>query len=304
MDRLASITAFVRAAESGGFTAAARRLDLSTTTVSDQVQALENALGVRLLNRTTRQVILTEIGREYYERCAQILHELEEANEAVGALQVTPRGQLRVHCQKGVGPFIAPVVTGFLSQYPEVSVDLRDGDAMIDLVQERFDLATMPVSPPDSTLVRRTLAKWHPVLCCAPAYLEKHPEPRSPADLVGHNCLLYAYTPFRDHWPFLDAGGNTLMARVPATLVTTSITVLRAVAVAGLGLWLSAPFIVSDLLASKELVPLLRNYRLPEMEIVALYPHRRHLTAKVRAFLDMLVDQFSNAQRRLAAASG
>jgi DNA-binding transcriptional LysR family regulator len=141
-------------------------------------------------------------------------------------------------------------------------------------------------------------------LCCALAYLEKHPEPRSPADLVGHNCLLYAYTPFRDHWPFLDAGGNTLMARVPATLVTTSITVLRAVAVAGLGLWLSAPFIVSDLLASKELVPLVRDYRLPEMEIVALYPHRRHLTAKVRAFLDMLVDQFSNAQRRLAAASG
>jgi DNA-binding transcriptional LysR family regulator len=304
MDRFASIAAFVRVAESGGFTTAARRLDLSTTTVSDQVQALENALGVRLLNRTTRQVILTEIGREYYERCAQILHELEEANEAAGALQVTPRGQLRVYCQKGVGPFIAPVVTGFLSQYPEVSVDLRDGDAMIDLVQERFDLAIMPVSPPDSTLVRRTLAKWHPLLCCAPAYLEKHPEPRSPADLVGHNCLLYAYTPFRDRWPFLDTRGNTLMARVPATLVTTSITVLRAVAVAGLGLWLSAPFIVSDLLASKELVPLVRDYRLPEMEIVALYPHRRHLTAKVRAFLDMLVDQFSNAQRRLAAASG
>jgi DNA-binding transcriptional LysR family regulator len=304
MDRFASIAASVRVAESGGFTTAARRLDLSTTTVSDQVQALENALGVRLLNRTTRQVILTEIGREYYERCAQILHELEEANEAAGALQVTPRGQLRVYCQKGVGPFIAPVVTGFLSQYPEVSVDLRDGDAMIDLVQERFDLAIMPVSPPDSTLVRRTLAKWHPLLCCAPAYLEKHPEPRSPADLVGHNCLLYAYTPFRDRWPFLDTRGNTLMARVPATVVTTSITVLRAVAVAGLGLWLSAPFIVSDLLASKELVPLVRDYRLPEMEIVALYPHRRHLTAKVRAFLDMLVDQFSNAQRRLAAASG
>jgi DNA-binding transcriptional LysR family regulator len=303
MDRLTSITAFVRVADSGGFTAAARRLDLSTSTVSDQVQALENALGVRLLNRTTRQVILTEIGREYYERCTQILHDLEEADEAAGALQVTPRGQLRVYCQKGVGPFIAPVVTGFLSQYPEVSVDLRDGDAMmIDLVQERFDLAIMPVSPPDSTLVRRTLAKWHPVLCCAPAYLEKHPEPRSPADLVGHNCLLYAYTPLSDHWPFLDPRGNTVIARVSATLVTTSITVLRAAAIAGLGLWLSPPFIVSDLLASRELVPLLRDYRLPEMEIVAVYPHRRHMTAKLRAFLDMLVDRFAQEQRWLDAA--
>jgi DNA-binding transcriptional LysR family regulator len=297
MDRLASITAFLRVAESGGFTAAARRLDLSTTTVSDQVQALENALGVRLLNRTTRQVTLTEIGREYYDRCAQILHELEEADEAAGALQVTPRGQLRVYCHKGVGLFIAPVVTGFLSQYPEVSVDLRDGDAMIDLVHERFDLAIMPVSPPDSTLVRRTLAKWRYVLCCAPAYLKKHPEPCSPADLTGHNCLLYAYARFSDQWPFLDARGNTVIARVSATLVTTSITVLRRAAIAGLGLWLSPPFVVSDLLASKELVPLLRDYRLPEMEIVALYPHRRHLTAKTRAFIGMLVDQFSNEQR-------
>jgi DNA-binding transcriptional LysR family regulator len=298
MDRLGSITAFVRVADSGGFTAAARRLDLSTTTVSDQVQALENALGVRLLNRTTRQVTLTEIGREYYERCAQILHELEEADEAAGALQVTPRGRLRVYCHKGVGLFIAPVVTGFLSQYPEVSVDLRDGDAMIDLVQERFDLAIMPASPPDSALVRRTLAKWRPVLCCAPAYLEKHPEPRSPADLAGHNCLLYAYT------PFLDTHGSTLIARVSATLVATSHTVLRAAAIAGLGLWLSPPFIVSDLLASEELVPLLRDYRLPEREIVALYPHRRYMTAKLRAFVDMLVDRFAEEQRWLDAASG
>jgi DNA-binding transcriptional LysR family regulator len=294
MDRLASITAFLRVAESGGFTAAARRLDLSTTTVSDQVQALENVLGARLLNRTTRQVTLTEIGREYYERCAQILHELEEADQAAGALQVTPRGQLRIYCQKGIGQFIAPVVTGFLSRYPEVSVDLRDGDAMIDLVQERFDLAIMPASPPDSTLVRRTLARWHHILCCAPAYLEKHSEPRNPADLAEHNCLLYAYAQFGDHWPFLDAHGNMVIGRAPAALVTTSITVLRAAAIAGLGLWLSPPFIVSDLLASRELVPLLRDYRLPEMEIVALYPHRRHLTAKTRTFIDMLVNQFSH----------
>jgi DNA-binding transcriptional LysR family regulator len=299
MDRLGSITAFVRVAENGGFSAAARHLNVSTTTVSDQVQALESTLGVRLLNRTTRRVSLTEVGREYYERCAQILHDLEEADEAASALQVTPRGQIRVYCHKGVGLFIAPVVTRFLSQYSEVSVDLRDGDAMINLVQERFDLAIMPVSPPDSTLVRRTLAKWHPVLCCAPDYLEKHPEPRSPADLAGHDCLLYAYTPFGDHWPFLDGCGNTVIARVSATLVATSITVLRAAAIAGLGLWLSPPFIISDLLASRELVPLLRDYRLPEMEIVALYPHRRQLSAKVRLFHDMLVDRFAEEQQRL-----
>ena len=301
MDRLASITAFVRVADSGGFTAVARRLDLSTTTVSDQVQALENALGVRLLSRTTRQVTLTEIGREYYERCVQILHELEEADEAAGALQVTPRGRLRVYCHKGVGLFIAPVVTGFLSRYPEVSVDLRDGDAMIDLVQERFDLAIMPVSPPNSTLVRRTLAKWHPVLCCAPAYLEKHPEPRSPADLAGHNCLLYAYTPFGDHWPSLDARGNTVIARVSATRSRPHYGTARS-----RHCW---PRIVAEpafyrfrSARVERVVPLLRDHRLPEMEIVAVYPHRRHMTAKLRAFVDMLVDRFAEEQRWLDAA--
>src|ERR1700756_604962 len=136
MDRLVSITAFVRVAENGGFTAAARRLNLSTATVSENVQALENALGVRLLNRTTRRVSLTEIGREYYERCVQILHDLEEADDAAGALQLTPRGQLRVYCHQGIAWFVAPIVAAFSARYPEAAIDLRTGHVLIDLVQE------------------------------------------------------------------------------------------------------------------------------------------------------------------------
>src|SRR5260370_18153264 len=136
MDRFASITAFVRVAESGGFSAAGRRLSLSKATISDQVQTLENVLGVRLLNRTTRRVSLTEIGRSYYERCVQILHDLEEANEAATAQQAAPRGQLRVYSHQGISPFVAPVVFDFLTHNPEVSVDLRTGHAMIDLVEE------------------------------------------------------------------------------------------------------------------------------------------------------------------------
>src|ERR1700761_361507 len=159
MDRFASINAFVRVAQNGGFSAAARSLGVSTTTVSDQVQALESTLGVRLLNRTTRRVSLTEIGRDYYERCSQILHELTEADEAAGALQVTPRGRLRVYCHQGLSRFIALVAPRFLADYPEVSLDLMTGDLMIDLVQEGFDLAIMSTSPPDSALIKRTLAK-------------------------------------------------------------------------------------------------------------------------------------------------
>ena len=229
MDRLASITAFVQVTETGGFSAAARHLNVSTTTVSDQVQALENALGVRLLNRTTRRVSLTEIGREYYERCSQILQELAEADEVASALQVNPRGRLRLYCHQGLDRFIAPVATRFLADYPEVSLDLHTGDAMIDVVQEGFDLAIMPASPPDSTLIRRTLAKWHYLLCCAPAYLETHSTPRRPADLADHNCLLYAYSIFGTEFHFIDPAGNPVSARVSGNLVTTSISGLWSI---------------------------------------------------------------------------
>jgi DNA-binding transcriptional LysR family regulator len=300
MDRMASLTAFVRVVENGGFTAAARRLNLSPTMVSNHVQAIEDRLGVRLLNRTTRRVSLTEVGREYYERCSQILQELAEADEVASALQVNPRGRLRLYCQPGLDRFIAPVATRFLADYPDVSLDFHTGP-MIDPVQERFDLAIMPASPPDSTLIRRTLAKWHYLLCCAPAYLETHSAPRRPADLADHNCLLYAYSVYGTEFQFIDPAGNSVSARVSGKLFTTSITVMRTAATAGLGLWLCPPFIVSDLLASGALVPLLPDYGTPELEIVALYPHRRQLSTKVRLFLDMLVDRFAEEQRWLDA---
>jgi DNA-binding transcriptional LysR family regulator len=295
---MASLTAFVRVVESGGFTAAARRLNLSPTMVSNHIQALEDGLGVRLLNRTTRRVSLTEIGREYYERCSQILQELAEADEVASALQVHPRGRLRLYCQPGLDRFIAPVAARFLGDYPEVSLDFHTGP-MIDLVQEEFDLAIMPASPPDSTLIRRTLAKWHYLLCCAPAYLETHSTPRDPADLAHHNFLLYAYSIFGTDLRFIDPAGNRVNARVSGNLVTTSIVLMRTAAAAGLGLWLCPPYIVSDLLSSGALVPLLPDYGTPEMEIVALYPHRRQLSTKVRLFLDMLVDRFAEEARWL-----
>jgi DNA-binding transcriptional LysR family regulator len=298
---MASLTAFVRVVESSGFTAAARRLNLSPTMVSNHVQALEDSLGVRLLNRTTRRVNLTEIGREYYERCSQILQELAEADEVASALQVKPRGRLRLYCQQGLDRFIAPVATRFLADYPEVSLDLHT-DTMIDPVQEGFDLAIMPASPPDSTLIRRTLAKWHYLLCGAPAYLETHSAPRHPADLAHHNCLLYAYSIYGTEFRFIDPAGTPVSARVSGKLFTSSITLMRTAAAAGLGLWLCPPFIVSDLLASGALVPLLPDYGTPELEIVALYPHRRQLSTKVRLLLDMLVDRFAKEQRWLDAA--
>ena len=136
-------------------------------------------------------------------------------------------------------------------------------------------------------------------MCCAPAYLEKHSAPRSPADLAGHNCLLYTYSMLGREWPFVDPAGNPTTMRVSGNLATTSNEAIRAAAVAGVGLWMATPYIAYDLLVSGAVVPILRDYKLPEVEIVALYPHRRHMTAKVRAFIDVLVDRFAAGQGRL-----
>ncbi|HVB15747.1 MAG TPA: LysR family transcriptional regulator, partial [Stellaceae bacterium] len=268
MDRLASLTAFVRVVDNGGFTAAAKRLNLSPTMVSNHIQALENGLGVRLLNRTTRKVSLTEVGREYYERCTLILAELDEADRIAGALQSMPRGRLNVYCDTAIARFIAPVVTRYLMDNAEVSIDLRIGDRMVDLLEEGFDVAVRPVPLPDSSLVVRRLTGWRHVLCCAPRYLETHAAPRTPADLAGHNCLRYAFYPFGDEWHFIDPAGKPAIARVAGNLISTSADLLRAATLGGAGLFLAAPFVASDELQSGALVPLLPDYTTVEFPLV------------------------------------
>jgi DNA-binding transcriptional LysR family regulator len=293
MDHLVNLTAFVRVVENGGFTAAARHLNLSTTMVSNHVQELEDRLGARLLNRTTRKVSLTEIGRQYYERSLHILAELDEADRAAGALNATPRGRLRVHCHPTLARFIAPVVTAYLRDNPDVSVDLRRGDQMIDLLEEEFDLAIRLNVLPDSSLMVRRLANWRYIVCCSPSYLETHPEPVSPADLSAHNCILYTFNPFGDEWRFINPDGGPLTVRVAGNLLTSDTELRLHAVIAGLGLGLIPPFNIHEELRVGSLVPLLRNYRTPELSIAALYPHRQHLAAKVRVFIDALARLFA-----------
>src|SRR6266700_7463219 len=173
MDRLTSLTAFVRVVDSGGFSAAGRRLNMSTTMVSNHVQALEDRLGARLLHRTTRKVSLTEVGKAYYDRCVQILADIEQADDIAGALQSTPRGTLRIYTATHIVQFVAPVVAEFLAAFREVKVDLSMGERAIDLIDEGFDLAIRLTPPPDSSLIVRGLATWRHVLCCSHGYIEK-----------------------------------------------------------------------------------------------------------------------------------
>ena len=177
MDRLTSLTAFVRVVDSGGFSAAGRRLNMSTTMVSNHVQALEDRLGARLLNRTTRKVSLTEVGRAYYDRCIQILADIEQADDIAGALQSTPRGTLRIYTATHIVQFVSPVVAEFLALYPDVKVDLTMGERAIDMIDEGFDIAVRLTPPPDSSLIVRSLATWRHVLCCSHDYIEKHGRP-------------------------------------------------------------------------------------------------------------------------------
>src|SRR3979490_1776174 len=171
MYRLTSLTAFVRVVDSGGFSAAGRKLNMSTTMVSNHIQALEERLGARLLHRPPRKVSLTEIGKTYYDRCTQILADIEQADDIAGAMQSTPRGTLRIYTTTHIVHLISPVVTEFLASYPEGKVDLRMGERAIDLIDEGVDVAIRLTPLPDSSLIVRSLATWRHVLCCSHFYL-------------------------------------------------------------------------------------------------------------------------------------
>jgi DNA-binding transcriptional LysR family regulator len=297
MDRLTSLTAFVRVADNAGFSAAARKLDMSTTMVSNHVQALEERLGVRLLNRTTRKVSLTEVGRAYYERCTQILADIAQADDIAGALQSTPRGTLRIYTNTHIVQFLSPVVAEFLASHAEVKVDLAIGERNVDLIDENYDISVRMLSPPDSSLIVRSLATWRHVLCCSHGYLEKHGRPAALAQLAERNCLRHASYPYGDEWHFVDRKGAPASVKVTGNLISSSGETLHRAALAGVGIFLAPGFLVHDDLESGNLVRLLPEYRTVEFSMNAIYPHRHHLSAKVRTFIDLLVRHAAEQQK-------
>ncbi|WIM12205.1 LysR family transcriptional regulator [Enhydrobacter sp.] len=300
MDRLTGLTVFSQVVESGGFSAAARRLNMSTTMVSNHVQALEGRLGARLLNRTTRRVNLTDVGRAYYERCRRILADLEEADQAAGLLQSTVRGTLRLYTGAHLVPFIAPVVIDFLARYPEASVDLNAGERNVDMIEEGLDLAIRAVQPPEANLILRRLVSWHHILCCAPSYLERHGAPRQLQDLKRHNCLRFSLYPFGEEWHFVGPGAAQVSVRVSGNLVTNSATTMMKAALAGQGIMMAASFLgVADDLRAGRLVRLLPDHKPIDFAINATYPTRHHLSSKVRAFLDLAADHMARHRQEL-----
>lgn len=297
MDRLTSLTVFGQVVECGGFSAAGRRLNMSVTMVSNHIQSLEDRLGARLLNRTTRKVSLTEIGKAYYERSKQILLDIEDADRIADALNSTPRGELKLYAAASLVRFLVPIIGEFLTLYPAVSINLVGGERMIDLIENSIDLAIVTVPPSDSSLVIRRLTPWRHILCCAPDYLKTHPAPLHPNDLAQHNCLQYAHFPFGNEWRFEDAQGAPHSVRITGNTVTNSGEMLRTLALSGHGLFLAPSFIVADDLKAGRLVPLMPDYRAVELAINAIYPHRHNLSSKVRTFIDLLAERFTEHRK-------
>lgn len=293
MDRLAAMTVFRRVVEQDGFAAAARDLRLSGAAVSKHVGRLEEALGVRLLNRTTRRLSLTEAGRTYFERCVRILDDIAEAEQLVTSDAASPRGQLRVNAPMSFGfRHLGPVLPEFLARYPDITVDLALNDRMVDLFDEGWDVAVRIADLPDSSLIARRVGTMRAVLAASPDYLARRGEPETPADLAAHDCLIYALTTRGQGWTFTGPGGQQVSAQVKGPLRANNGDVLAAAAEAGLGIVLMPTFIICDQLRAGSLRNLMPDWTPPMTGIHCVYPHGRHLSGKVRAFFEFLTARF------------
>lgn len=293
MDRLAAMQAFARVAETRSFSEAARRLRVSKSVLSRQVAALEADLGVRLFHRTTRALTPTEIGQAYYQRVSRILADIAETEQSIGHLQGAPRGRLRINAPMSFGYLhLAPALPDFLDANPEVEVDLAMNDRLVDLIEEGFDVAVRIGRLSDSTLVARKLAPMRMVVCASPAYLAERGTPATPAELRGHDCLLYSIEPAPEEWRFATPEGNPWPVTVKGRVCANNGDTLRIAALRGLGLVRLPTFIVGRDLQAGTLVSVLGDYVAQDLALHAVYPQARHLSPKVRVFVDFLSQRF------------
>jgi DNA-binding transcriptional LysR family regulator len=289
MDRLTAMQVFTKVVELGSFAKAAERLGLSTSACSRQIADLEAHLDTRLLNRTTRRLSLTEPGRAFHDRCVQLIADLEEAELSARAGRERPRGTLRVTCSVNFGlRYVSPLVGPFLQQHPDVRIDVSLSDRMVDIVEEGFDLAIRIGESRSTSVIARKLGETRLIACAAPAYLKKHGTPKTPEQLGDHDCMLYEYMNPRNEWRFTGEDGREHKVRVAGSVQANNGDMLADAAAQGLGVCCEPDFIVADYLASGRLKRILPGYAAPVTAIHAVYPSRRHLSAKVRAFVDVL----------------
>jgi DNA-binding transcriptional LysR family regulator len=295
MDKLSAMRAFAKVAESGNFSSAARLLGRSKAVVSKQVAMLEASLGVQLLVRTTRQVRLTEVGRRYQERCAQVLAELDELETNVRQSEASPRGVLRVAGPQTFAELhLSAAMREFLRRFPDLKVELVLTDRIVDLVDNGFDVAIRVGQLEDSSLLARRLASSSIITCAAPEYLARRGVPRTPEQLAAHDLVLDANLRQPGTWRF-RRGTRTINVRVSGALQVNSALMVRHFLVSGAGIGLCPEFVVRDDLEAGRLVPLLAQFSGYDLGVYAVYPHTRHVPSRVRVFVDFLADYLAGA---------
>lgn len=291
MDKLHAMTTFVRIVEAGSLTAAADRLGTSPTSVVRSLSGLERALGVRLLNRTTRRMALTDEGREYFERCRHLLQDIEEAEAALLARQVKPAGRLVITAPVMFGRLhVGPAVTDFLAAYPELRIELLLLDRVVDLIHEGIDLAVRIGTLPESSLVAVPLGTTGRVVCASPEYLARHGQPENPAELQKHRAIRITGSSLEPDWSFQE-NGRPLRVTMPENLSTNHIDFAIDACLKGLGCGRFLAYQVREQLAAGKLVRLLSAYELPPVPVNFAYPHARLLSSRVRAFIDRAAPQ-------------
>lgn len=295
MDAIEGLPVFVRTVREGSFSAAARALDLTPSAVSKQISRLEDRLSVRLFNRTTRRLSLTEEGAAFFERASRILADLEDAAEAVSSLKAVPRGRLRVTMPTAYGVIhLLPALPDYTARHPEVTLEIDLNDRIVNMIEEGFDLALRVGDLEDSSLIGRRLAANRRVLAAAPGYLAARGVPQVPQELAEHNCLVYTYRAQRYDWHLVDDAGRESLVPVAGNLETNNPMMLRAAALAGLGVVLLPLWIIGPDLKAGRLKQLLPAYHWPDSAIHVVYPPGRHLSARVRSFVDFLVERFAD----------
>lgn len=293
MDRFQSLAALVAVVEAGSLSAAARRLHVAKSVVSRRITELEAHLGVQLLRRTTRRLVLTDAGQEFHRRATEILAELAEAEHAAAEGQQALSGRVRLAAPLSFGLLhLNPALTAFAEQHPGVQLDVDLNDREMNLVEEGFDLAVRIGHMEDSSLVARPLAPIRALPCASPGYLARRGTPHHPRDLAGHDGLVYTNIPEAQQWRFMDAAGNTESVRVPVRLRANNGDLLLEAAAAGLGIVVTPTFIAYRAVLEGRLVPLLPGYHLPAVNAYAVYPSRRFLPRRVRTLVEFLGERF------------
>ena len=293
MDRFKSIKSFIRVVEAGSISGAADRLNVAKSAVSRRLKELEEHLGVELFHRTTRRMNLTDTGRAFYHQSVRILDDLQEAELATSQAHGTLKGSLKIALPSSFGLMhIGPAINEFSKEHPQIVFDLDFNDREVDLIQEGFDLAIRIAILPDSSLIARRFAPIEIVMCASQSYLERMGAPQTPDELIEHQCLVYSLLRDFEYWNILDSKGKEIKIKIHPYLKASTGEFLRDAAVEGMGIILVPSFIVYKEIKNGTLVPLFNNYKTHHIDAYAIYPQTRHLSLRVRAFVDFLVKRF------------